>query len=156
MKTLTKLPLLILIAYFLPALNINAQEIGKYIEQYEGTSGTRTFTVKVLRIGEKANEEVLIQISGVDDPLDGHIYKYKKEWQSSDKRSNKYLYVTDQIPNKKRFATLHSDNNYGHQVFKVFLIDAPMDPIYIYPKEYQENLDPNFMHGRYLQQQEKL
>lgn len=155
MKTLTKLPLLILMAYCLSVLNLNAQEIGKYIEQYEGTVATRAFTVKVLRIGEKANEEVLIQVSGVDDPLDGQIYKYKKEWQSSDKRSNKYLYVTNQIPGKERFATLHSDNNYGQQVFKVFLIDAPMNAIYIYPKEYQENLDPNFMYGRYLQQQEK-
>lgn len=155
MKTLSKLPLLILTLCLLFGFNLYAQETGKYIEQYEGTVGARTFTVKVLRIGDKENEEVLIQISGVDDPLDGHIYKYKKEWQSNDKRSNKYLYVTNQIPGKERFATLHSDNNYGQQVFKVFLIDAPMDAIYIYPKEYQENLDPNFMYGRYLQQQEK-
>lgn len=142
-------------ACLLFGFNISAQETGKYIEQYEGTVGARTFSVKVLRIGDKENEEVLIQITGVDDPLDGRIYKYKKEWQSSDKRSNKYLYVTNQIPGKERFSTLHSDNNYGRQIFKVFLMDAPMEAIYIYPKAYQDNLDPNFMYGQYLQQQEK-
>lgn len=144
-----------LIAYILYGFELYAQETGKYIEQYEGTVGARTFTVKVLRIGEKENEEVLIQIAGVDDPLDGRIYKYKKEWQNSQKRNNMYLYVTHQIPGKERFSTLHSDNNYGRQVLKVFLIDTPLEAIYIYPKAYQENLDPNFMYGQYLQQQEK-
>jgi hypothetical protein len=146
---------LTLIACFIFVCDLYGQETGKYIEQYEGTIGARTFTVKVLRIGEKENEEVLIQIIGVDDPLDGQIYKYKKEWQSSEKRNNRYIYVTKQIPGKERFAALHSDNNYGRQVFKVFLMDTPMEAIYIYPKAYQENLDPNFMYSQYLQQQEK-
>lgn len=145
----------VLVTCLFLGFTLHAQETGKYIEQYEGTLGARTFTVKVLRIGEKENEEVLIQIIGVDDPLDGHIYKYKKEWQSSERRNNRYLYVTNQIPGKERFATLHSDNNYGRQVFKVFLMDAPMEAIYIYPKAYQENLDPNFMYSQYLQQQEQ-
>lgn len=153
MKKPLKLPILVICIFL--GFNLHAQETGKYIEQYEGTVGARTFTVKVLRIGDKDNEEVLIQVVGVDDPLDGQIYKYRKEWQSSEKRNNRYLYVTNQIPGKERFATLHSDNNYGRQVFKVFLMDAPMEAIYIYPKAYQENLDPSFMYSQYLQQLEK-
>jgi hypothetical protein len=134
---------------------IQAQELGKYIEQYEGRKGARTFRVKLLRIGEKENEEVLIQISGVDDPISGKIYKYKKEWQRSEKRFKNYQYVTTQIPDKERFATLHSNTQYGQQVLKVYLMDDPSEAISIYPTDYQKNLDPLFMYDQYKRQMEK-
>lgn len=156
MRTICNLCFFLIVACFGLVCPASGQKIGRYIEQYEGRQGARTFKIKILRIGEKANEEVLIQISGVDDPLDGQIYKYKKEWQSSEKRLNRYKYVTEQIPGKERFSTLHSENNYGQQVMKVYLIDSPMEATYIYPKEYQEDLDPNFMYGQYQQQQEKV
>ena len=156
MKTIKRLSLIISIFCFLPVVNGNAQEIGKYIEQFEGQFGARTFKIKVLRIGEKSNEEVLIQVSGVDDPIDGHIYKYKKEWQSSEKRFNKYKYATTQVPDKEKFSLLHSDDYYGSQIFKVYLLDTPMEAIEIYPMAYQEDLDPNFMYQQYLTQQKEL
>ncbi|WP_375577964.1 hypothetical protein ABWH96_13020 [Marivirga tractuosa] len=134
---------------------IQAQELGKYIEQYEGKKGARTFRIKLLRIGEKENEEMLIQISGVDDPLDGKIYKYKKEWQRSEKRFKDYQYVTTQIPGKDRYALFHSNTQYGNQVLKVYLMDDPSEPISIYPSDYQKNLDPLFMYDQYKRQMEK-
>lgn len=142
----------LLSAWFLPA---TAQELGPYIEQYEGQKGARTFKIKLLRIGPKSNEEVLIQISGVDDPLNGHIYRYKKEWLSSEKRLNRYMYVTTEIADKEKFATFHSDRQYGNQVFKVFLMDDPMEAIYVYPMNYQEDLDPQVMYSQYLQQKQQ-
>lgn len=151
MDPLKKISFLILLAGFLPFTSVNAQELGMYIEQYEGQSGTRTFEVKLLRIGEKSNEEVLMKVSGVDDPLNGQIYKYKKEWQSSAKHLEQYIYVTTQVPGKERIATFHADK----QSFKVYLLDEPMKAISIYPAQYQSNLDPNFMYEQYLQQQEK-
>lgn len=152
MKTIGKFIATTLLGMLIPLFNIQAQEIGKYVEQYEGRLGARTFEIKLLRIGEKSNEDVLIQVSGVDDPIDRYIYKYKKEWQSSEKRLNKYKYATTQIPGKEKFSLFHSDNYYGSQIFKVYLIDNPMEAIEVYPKEYQENLDPNFMYEQYLQQ----
>lgn len=132
----------------------HAQELGKYIEQFEGKNGATPFKVKLLRIGSKDKEEVLIQFSGVDDPLNGKIYRYKKVWLNKEKRFNKYQYVTDQIPGKKEFASVFSDNEYGEQIFKVFLLDNPTKEITIHPKTYQENLDPNFMYEEYLRQRE--
>ena len=155
MNTLKKASCLIILSFILLHFNTSAQELGKYIEQYEGQIGAHTFTVKILRFGEKSNEEILLQVSGVDDPLDGKIYKYKKEWQSSEKRFNKYKYVTTQVPGKERFSTFHSDTSYGSQVFKIYLVDSPMDAIEIYPSSYQENLDPNFMYEQYIQQQKE-
>jgi hypothetical protein len=152
MKKVDKFIAIALLGMLLPLFNIQAQEIGKYVEQYEGRLGARTFKIKLLRIGEKSNEEVLIQVSGVDDPIDGYIYKYKKEWQRSETRLNKYKYATAQIPGKEKFSLFHSDNYYGSQIFKVYLIDNPMEAIDIHPMEYQENLDPNFMYEQYLQQ----
>ncbi|WKK74458.2 hypothetical protein QYS49_22345 [Marivirga salinae] len=146
----------VLIGSLFHSVEIKAQELGKYIEQYEGRKGARTFRVKLLRIGEKENEEVLIQISGVDDPISGKIYKYKKEWQRSEKRFKNYQYVTTQIPDKERFATLHSNTQYGSQVLKVYLIDNPSEAISIYPTEYQKNLDPLFMYDQYKRQMEEV
>jgi len=134
---------------------IKAQELGKYIEQYEGKKGARTFRIKLLRIGKKENEEMLIQVSGVDDPLDGKIYKYKKEWQRSEKRFKDYHYVTSQIPEKERYALFHSNTQYGSQVLKVYLMDDPSGAISIYPSDYQRNLDPLFMYDQYKRQMEK-
>lgn len=154
-KSVTIMALLML--FSLSSIHVQDQnpELGRYIDQYEGRAGARKLEVKVLRVGKKENEEVLIKVTGVDDPLDGQIFKYKKEWQSSDKHQNKYIYVTDQVPGKDRIATFHSDYSYGGQVLKVFLLDALYDPIYIYPKDYQENLDPNFMYAQYLEQQKE-
>lgn len=155
MQIIKKLSFIITLFWILPVINGNAQEIGKYIEQFEGQFGTTTFKIKVLRIGEKSNEEVLIQVSGVDDPIDGKIYKYKKEWQSSEKRFKKYQYMTTQVPDKEKFSLLHSDSYYGSQIFKVYLLDMPMEAIEIYPMAYQEDLDPNFMYQQYITQQKE-
>jgi len=134
---------------------IHAQELGKYIEQYEGRKEARNFSIKLLRIGEKENEEMLIQISGVDDALDGKIYKYKKEWQRSEKRFKDYKYVTTQILEKENYALFHSNTQYGSQVLKVYLMDNPSRAISVYPSDYQRNLDPLFMYDQYKRQMEE-
>lgn len=145
----------VLIGSYFQSTEIQAQELGQYIEQYEGRKGARTFRIKLLRIGEKENEEMLIQISGVDDPLNGKIYKYKKEWQRSEKRFKNYQYVTNQIPEKDRYALFHSNTQYGSQVLKIYLMDDPSEAISIYPSEYQKNLDPLFMYDQYKRQMEE-
>jgi hypothetical protein len=147
--------LFIVILLIVSIFNSNAQELGKNIEQYEGRLGAAVIRVNILRIGDKANEEVLIKVTGADDPINGHIYKYKKEWQNSEKRFNLYKYVTTEIPGRERFSTLHSVNSYGSQEFRIYLLDDDMKAITIYPLEYQENLDPNFMYQQYLEQLEK-
>ncbi len=133
---------------------VRSQELGKYVEQYTGYHGSIPFTVKVLRIGEKANEEALIQISGVDDTLDGKIYKYKKEWQNSDTSLNKFIYVTNEIPGEVWYGILHSDSNWGNQTLTVYLYDTAETAIRIWPKETPVNLDPYFMYTNYRKQLE--
>ncbi len=135
--------------------NATAQEIGYYIEQYEGHFNGKIIKVKILRIGEKLNEEVLIQLSGVDDPVDSLIYKYKKLWKNSEKRFNEYAYVTRQIPGLEKFSLFHSESRSGTQVFTIYLTNRPDIPIEIYPTIQQEDLDPENMFDRYLEQLKK-
>jgi hypothetical protein len=81
----------VLVAYFLLGyIPVSAQDIGAQIEIYYGQHASHDIRVKMLRIGSTENEEVLTQISGIDDPISNHIYKYKQEWQNSDKRLNCY------------------------------------------------------------------
>ena len=125
-------------------------ELGRYIEQYEGQVGSNPFTVKVLRIGKKIDEQFLIQISGVDDEMDGKIYKYKKEWQNSDKSLHKYIYVTNEIPGIERYGFFHSNSDgWGQKLITIYLYDNQEVPIQIFHKENPDNLDPNYMYSQY-------
>ena len=133
-----------------------AQEIGPYIEQYESRYGTSAIKIKLLRIGNKTDEEVLIQVLGVEDPLNNLIYKYKKQWKDRDKRVNEYKYVTKQVPGKESFSVFHSESSLGRQVFKIFLSNEPKNAIEIYPASHPKDLDPREMYEQYLEQQEML
>ena len=133
--------------------NISAQEIGNYIEQYEGYVGTSVIKVNLLRIGKKSNNEVLIQVTGVDDPIDSLIFKYKREWKQGEKRLHAYEYVTTQIPGNTSFSVFHSDSYLGKQVFYILLTDDPGEAIEIYPTSHPEDLDPKVMYRQYLEQQ---
>ncbi len=78
--------LLILWVGLLPTMSF-AQELGSTIKIFYGTTDGQEVKVKILRLGEFSQEEFLIQVSGVDDPINNHIYKYKREWQTSDKKT---------------------------------------------------------------------
>ncbi|RAW02218.1 hypothetical protein [Pseudochryseolinea flava] len=132
-----------------------AQEVGTKIEIFYGNFEGKDVRVKILRVNEVEKEEFLIQVSGVDDPINNIIYKYKKEWQNADKRLNRYLYATRDIPGHAHYALFHSENT-NHQVYKVFLINMPMKPILVEPSGYDENLDPVFMYNQYIDQQQTL
>lgn len=131
---------------------VSAQDIGQQIDIYYGHSENHDIRIKMLRIGEPEKEEVLIQISGIDDPISNHIFKYKKEWQNSDKRLNCYQYVTHDVPGHQRYAVFHSEHNGSGNIYKIFLVNMPMNPIYVEPAMYSENLDPVFMYNQYLYQ----
>ena len=49
-------------------------EIGKYVFGYRGQEGA---VVWMMRIGPKASNEALIQVSHVDNDIDGHIFRCK-------------------------------------------------------------------------------
>ena len=136
-----------------PFSSLSAQEIGKYIEQYEGHIGTKPIKINLLRIGKKANNEVLIQVKGVDDPIDSLIFKYKREWKEGEKRLDAYEYVTNQIPGHNSFSVFHSDSYLGKQVFYIILTNDPGEAIEIYPTSRPEDLDPKLMYRQYLEQQ---
>ena len=133
--------------------NISAQEIGNYVEQYEGHTGTKLIKVNLLRIGKKSNNEVLIRVTGVDDPIDSLIFKYKKKWKQLEKRLHSYEYVTTQIPGDTSFSVFHSDSYLGKQVFYILLPNDPDEAIEIYPTSHPEDLDPKVMYRQYLEQQ---
>ncbi len=134
---------------------LNRETLGRNVDQYEGLDGGQTFTVKILRIGEKANEEVLIEFIGVDDALDGKVYRCKKEWQNSDKSLQKFIYVTNELPDGERFGLFHSNSNWGDLSTNVFLYENPEVPIAVFPRRFPSNLDPNFMYNKYIKQNKK-
>lgn len=155
MKQIQRIATTFIMVLLIPLSQTSAQEIGDYIEQFEGRIGGHSFKIKLLRIGEKTDEEVLIQVSGVDDPVDGFIYKCKKEWKNREKSLNKYRYATTQIPGKEKFNLFHSDSFYGRQLFAIYLTNAPRKAIEVYPTTQQEDLDPLAMYRQYLDQQKQ-
>lgn len=83
----------------LPGVRAVAQErpeVGKYARVYKGGEGV---TVVVVRVGPLARNEALVQINGIDNPLDGKIRLHEVVNQGAGKydyqtRSDGSLYNT--------------------------------------------------------------
>ncbi|MCG2585964.1 hypothetical protein [Massilia sp. TS11] len=55
-------------------------EVGPYMKAYCGDEGVHLWLV---RVGPRANQEVLLQITGIDHPLDGRVLRAKLEASNS-------------------------------------------------------------------------
>ncbi|PTB97398.1 hypothetical protein C9994_03155 [Marivirga lumbricoides] len=131
-----------------------AQKLGAYVEQFECKVGSRDLKVELLKIGEVDTEEMLIRISGVDDPLNEQIYRYKKVGKNTKERLKEYEYVTYQIPGNGKHTAFKSENEFDEQVFKVYLIAKPEESFQVYPAGSPVNLEPKVIYEEYLRQRE--
>lgn len=64
-------------------------EVARYVKAYSGGEG---IVVRTLRLGPQANQEALVQITGIDHQWDGRIQKTKIE---PTQRGVKYVVFTD-------------------------------------------------------------
>lgn len=82
-------------------------ELGKYPTVYQSSDG---HTVTVLRLG-KDDGTVLIKVDGIDNNLDGKIFKHTKICENTN--CTTYKYETKEIPGKERWWTLQSSRQWG-------------------------------------------
>ena len=130
-------------------------DFGKTFEFYTVKKPGGDFQVKLVRIGDKKNEEVLIKYSGIDDTLSGRTYKYKKQWLNSDKSLQKWRYCTKEIPEwkGKNWCPLHSNSQWGYASMKFFLYDDEKVGLPVVSESgYKPNLDPIFFYKQYQKQ----
>lgn len=144
-----------LFSFFWYEIPAYSQELGMYVEQFEAKSDSGTFQIELLRIGRKGNGEMLIRISGVDDPLNEQIYKYRKVWENNEERLKTYKYVTVEIPDIDIHSTFQSENEYGDQVFKVYLLNSAHEAISVSPSSHPRNLNPSALYKEYIDQQNR-
>lgn len=65
-------PLVLTFGLMTSALAAEQVEAGRYLKAYSGGEG---ITVWVLRYGPQTNHEAIVQVVGIDHPLDGRIQK---------------------------------------------------------------------------------
>lgn len=144
-----------LFSFFCCGIPTYSQDLGMYVEQFEGKSESGTFLIELLRIGKEGSGEMLIRISGVDDPLNEQIYKYRKVWENNEERLKTYKYVTNEIPGTEIHTSFQSENEYGDQVFKLYLLNSPDEAIAVAPSTQPKNLNPDTIYAEYIEQKKK-
>nr|WP_245880207.1 hypothetical protein [Superficieibacter electus] len=87
-------------------------EIGKYVQGYQGQEGA---IVWLMRIGPRAANEALVQISHVDNDVDGRIFRCKVQMVRDGEKS----YTTE--INGKSFELLRMKDGNGN----LYMPDEP-------------------------------
>lgn len=121
-------------------------EIGKYPKVFE--SGN--YTVTMLRLG-KDDDSVLIKVTGIDNELDGQIYKHSKICENTP--CTTFKYETAEIPGKKRWWTLQFTRPWG-DYDEITLFPPGIDKKHrAHPTKAPEGFDVEKFYQEYLGQQ---
>lgn len=121
-------------------------EVGRYVKAYSGEEGVKVF---VLRLGAPEKAEALVQIAGIDHPLDGVIQKARVE---AGDRDGTRSYTTTR--NGRDYMLLRLDRDSG----TVYLPSQPntlREPRVKYDDTLSQRAAPEPMLTEWLQQSEK-
>ncbi|WP_196894901.1 hypothetical protein [Aureivirga marina] len=126
-------------------------KLGMNIHQYIGKDGSIPFKVKILPIGEKSEGDVLIEFRDIEDTLNCKVYRYKKEILFKDMMEIKYQYTTSEVVGKDSFTPIIIHQTAEETKILVRFLEDDLWKA-IYPKIFQQNLDPFFMYKYYMEQ----
>jgi hypothetical protein len=130
---------LMLSVSFLSASAANDRpEIARYAKAYSGGEG---IVVRTLRVGPQANQEAIVQITGIDHKWDGRIQKMKME---PTQRGVKYVTTAD----GKRYDVLVMDDG-GTELY---VPGIARKTTIIYDKALSAQTEPEHLLTEYLDQ----